>query len=1045
MIDIKNYVLTKLATYDDGSGDKLDTRPGSVLHDFLVAPLADVLAPFAAEQERLLSEQAILDPANMTEEAVDAIGTKYLLTRNLGQKASGVLYVYYNSPRSLTITKGTVFQSIPDNLEFEVTKDYLITRAQMEYNTSYLPYYVAGPIQVSAASEGNEFNLESLTLFRSNTKLLSNPIKITNLQKFTTGELREDNVTFYERIKRSIFGNSLASNYAIDGFIKDNYPEIVETSVIGANSPLMIRDLSYTITAIEQAYIDNFMYVYSGLHNTALNFKGHIAYVNAFSDFNATSGINLPNLADFTDEFSNNDYAGVSKKIDTKYTEHSNITVFSDFNYTPPTDSVLQFLAISGNWVLGDGANDNGALYTPDEFGFSGSKLRLGKTVEQASTTIPKIYLNTSSLNALKEKIDAGETANASALLTELTDVANTQNFSPVLHRKLSQTLGIDIQVEMSTSDSTENGEVAYITTMRREGIISPHDGFGLAWRKQPEFLLRLDANDYGSDLEQQAADEAKFLEYFQVSFSDVVGQLSDVSNKQYWFYNYFIVDNDVLQDDIWIGSDQILDQSLGRNQFLVAAKTWIKPDTTYTFKLVITEGLAVQGYLDGVQVVNLGTRYPAYKLAQDYNIIASDVDNRSLRGQFFGFGVAHTKNSEWYVSNLEITRNVEAFPMHLFKFDVNEFPEFVSNGCNVEYYGVGYDASRSVNPLYSGLANSKINLYAYNYDNSDWDLIGTNTEAFPSNGVIDLNDVPNYVISGQIPVGGVGSPSSYTDGQGFVSLMATPYNTGPSFPGNTDHTLRSFYIELNNGASVGVHRGNCVDVYVNDPKNIEETITNLGIISSATVSLKNIPGLTRYIQDIVEVYVSDNLTGAVLSTFDSTEYSIINNNTGTTFGGDSDYQIIFNDSGIGGTNISIKYRYWANGAAVDTLLNTSEYRFPTVSYSAKVMPPAVVSITALTYSGSPTVDEVKTVIKNYINNTLNLITLDKYAFINLLTGIGVTYIDLNNISFTVKEYDTVFKATLNTINTTTQSFTLQNSLSRFFCMTSDLNGIVKI
>jgi len=42
------------------------------------------------------------------------------------------------------------------------------------------------------------------------------------------------------------------------------------------------------------------------------------------------------------------------------------------------------------------------------------------------------------------------------------------------------------------TTDNTESGEMAYATVLRNSEIFAPHDGYGFAWRKQPEFLLRM-------------------------------------------------------------------------------------------------------------------------------------------------------------------------------------------------------------------------------------------------------------------------------------------------------------------------------------------------------------------------------------------------------------------------------------------------------------------------------------------------------------------------------------------------------------------------
>ena len=56
---------------------------------------------------------------------------------------------------------------------------------------------------------------------------------------------------------------------------------------------------------------------------------------------------------------------------------------------------------------------------------------------------------------------------------------------------------------------------------------------------------------------------------------------------KPYWKYNIFLVDNDALQQDVWISNEQIFDQTSGKNQFLQAAKVWVEPNISYNFNLI--------------------------------------------------------------------------------------------------------------------------------------------------------------------------------------------------------------------------------------------------------------------------------------------------------------------------------------------------------------------------------------------------------------------------------------------------------------------------
>ena len=79
----------------------------------------------------------------------------------------------------------------------------------------------------------------------------------------------------------------------------------------------------------------------------------------------------------------------------------------------------------------------------------------------------------------------------------------------------------------MSTTDGTEDGEMAYVTVLRNSEKYLPHDGYGLAWRKQPNFLLRINTNTHTE------ADKLKFMEEYSVDeaeFNSCVGNLNSTS-----------------------------------------------------------------------------------------------------------------------------------------------------------------------------------------------------------------------------------------------------------------------------------------------------------------------------------------------------------------------------------------------------------------------------------------------------------------------------------------------------------------------------------
>ena len=149
-----------------------------------------------------------------------------------------------------------------------------------------------------------------------------------------------------------------------------------------------------------------------------------------------------------------------------------------------------------------------------------------------------------------------------------------------------------------------------------------------------------------------------------------------------------YLVDNDILQEEVWVGHDQMFDQTSGKNQFLQAAKSWIEPNKWYDFQMKVWPKMATKAWIfdseeftefaDNTAIINRGQTYPPYIPV--------------AKGEHFGLAVAQTRNSEWYYDNLIIESFEETFPMQLFKFKLDslEFPD--SGPLTVDYYGVGYD-----------------------------------------------------------------------------------------------------------------------------------------------------------------------------------------------------------------------------------------------------------------------------------------------------------------------------------------------------------------
>jgi len=1033
-IDIKTFLTERIKDIDSD----IDRSPGSVFYDFFINPLSLVLEDYNTEHEEILAAESATDAADLSTDTLDSLGLNFLLERIAGTKSIGYVTFYYNRPITLEIAKGSKIQT-EDGLEYEIPIDIYVPKTQMEANTTYYPYYDTGLIPIISAVKGEDYNKPADTRFSLVTTNIVVPVKITNLNPITSGTDQETNSTFYNRLRNSVYNNSLASKAAIDNKVSENFPTVVKTEVVGAKHPLMIRDLTTLAETVASYEEEDFLHTYSGMHDRAYDNK-HTAWFGEFQDTDSTAAVAIPSITGWSKEFTNEMYQGLYLQNDLSYaySEHDVIVreYFGDL-YDDNVQVDLGLILASGNWEVHDGINPSQSLFYVDEIRVEGDQLYLGKYLDPDDPNNSSVAVALTTISGLMDLLDSnidGTSDSAYAQLNELVLPANFNNTAPIFHKQIDQHLGVEIDFTMSTSDNTEYGEMAYATVLRHSEVFLPHDGYGLAWRKQPEFLIRLNkgAGYY------TAADVTTFRDQygFNPVTAGIVGSDYIKNNEEYWKYNVYLVDNDVLQEEVWIGHDQVWDQTSGSNQFLVAGKVWIESDITYKFKMKIYETLGFEGwvheednppadpYSTANRVLYRGATYPQYVPVSGNKVTRTNgVDVLETAQSHFGIGVSQTRNSEWVVDDLLIRSFVETFPMHLFRFKINQLEASwdLTGPLNVDYYGVGYDPEEYA--LAGNVGHSSTQLSIYNNTDSAWEIVGTHTATIDDSRALQLID------------GEYDDISDYIDDDMFVNLAALPTNTGPSFPDDANHSLVSYFISINNSSTEGIHRGNAADVYVYDPDNLQLGTAVVSMIGN-TISMAgtNFPGYIAHITEVRE-FISK-------IPFDDSTYSVVNNDKGKSFSNDADYTITFDVDDMTGALVEVEYRFWTRGSLVDDLINASDSKYPTSDIMVKAMPPTIVIFEKLEYSGGLAVSEMREKVKDYFNS-LTATTFDKSDVIDLLYDNGANYVNLD-MTLKIIRYDTEFAK--ESITITGQTYVIpQNYVSAFYTNEDYLTGMEQV
>lgn len=270
-------------------------------------------------------------------------------------------------------------------------------------------------------------------------------------------------------------------------------------------------------------------------------------------------------------------------------------------------------------------------------------------------------------------------------------------------------------------------------------------------------------------------------------------------------------------------------------------------------------------------------------------------------------------------------------------------------------------------------------------------------------------------------------------DGENYLNIAATANNTGPSFPSDIDHEVRSYYVSVDNGGQSQAHQGNMIDIYCHDPKNYKSgNVTHT--MSGSNVNTNNIPGFPDFLQDIIEI--REFVSG---TTIDSSTYEIFPVNTGTAFSGDANYTISFEDTNISGTIIEIVYRYWASGPSLDAYLGSEDNRYPAIDIISKAMPPALIEVNKLQFSGSLTQGDAQQIVADYINSLQDR-SFDKSDLVDLLYDNGANFVDLD-IDIDIKQYRNNFS--YKRVSLEGQTYVIPfNITSRFYTEIDLLGGV---
>lgn len=241
-----SFLSAKYPNYDFG--------PTSVLRQILLRPMAILGLISKTNSNNLYNSLSVADlEANSVNDSalIDKLLSNYLITRQSGVVAGGTVRVYLKSKSYTPIPVGTSF--VTNSLTFKPTKafsgvlssDQVVTGNESVIQTAADGAYYFD-IQLAAVVAGVSGNIPKDSVFSSDLAN-TNVSQIIAIQDFSGGLDTESDAQLIERFNQGISTKNFGSRDGIRAFVKSNFVDVTDVSIIGAGDIEMKRDKYNTL------------------------------------------------------------------------------------------------------------------------------------------------------------------------------------------------------------------------------------------------------------------------------------------------------------------------------------------------------------------------------------------------------------------------------------------------------------------------------------------------------------------------------------------------------------------------------------------------------------------------------------------------------------------------------------------------------------------------------------------------------------------------------------------------------------------------------
>lgn len=225
---------------------EFDLGRGAAFDDLIISPQAKLRVLEDLRQQDFYKSFTLSELSSSDSDSLlDLILSRYFVSRNLGDFASGIIQLVFSSTSTVNIREGFIFTV--GELQFSTTEakrifadEALAVSANDDFfrplgdNTWYVN------IPAVATASGEIYNIPGRTSMTPSISI-GNLVSARALTTFTGGTSRESNAQLLSRLPTRYAAQTTGSAEGIRSIIYNNFPSL-DVAIVGKGNPALLRD-----------------------------------------------------------------------------------------------------------------------------------------------------------------------------------------------------------------------------------------------------------------------------------------------------------------------------------------------------------------------------------------------------------------------------------------------------------------------------------------------------------------------------------------------------------------------------------------------------------------------------------------------------------------------------------------------------------------------------------------------------------------------------------------------------------------------------------